>query len=163
MNPIALERIAVLLAGRFATYAYRISKQDINFFWTFHCTRNTCYEGWWGVNPDLLFSMHVQGDNVRVERVVSSLLGELSKMAPELSPTKTKTDIRLPPSLHYFLFYNKANEVSVTCFIIVHTLYLTAHYFAYTGVWFSLSQFNICTPFCIFFVLHFRLRHHLHF
>lgn len=62
--------------------------------------------------------------------------GEL-RQTSELSPTHTKTDIRVPLSLHYLLFYNKADEESVTCLIIVNTLYLILHCSAYKGVRFS--------------------------
>lgn len=63
--------------------------------------------------------------------------GELRKTASELSPADTKTDIRAPLSLHHLLFYNKADEESVTCLIIVNTLYLLSHCSAYKGVRFS--------------------------
>lgn len=65
--------------------------------------------------------------------VSSKAEGELSKATSELSPADTKTDIRVPLSLYYLLFYNKADE----CLIIVNTLYLIPHCFAYMRVRFS--------------------------
>lgn len=69
--------------------------------------------------------------------VSSKTEGELRRTTSELSPEDTKTDIRVPPSLHYLSFDNKADEESATCLIIVNTSYLIPHWPAYKGVRFS--------------------------
>lgn len=69
--------------------------------------------------------------------VSSKAEGELRKTASELSPADTKIDIRVPLSLHYLLFYNKADEERVICLIIVNTLCLLPYCSAYKRVRFS--------------------------
>ena len=121
-------------------------------------------DGWQGINSDCFSACRSKAhNNVHVESSGEQPRLSWAKIDSKQSSSDTEAGIRLPLSLHYLLFYNKADEESVTCLVTFNTLYLIPHYFVHIRVRFSLSRCSICTLFCTFFAPNFMQSPDLHF